>query len=589
MSLKRTVLGLAAIYLACTSALWAGDGVWTTTYPFGGVIPAGGLALDPSEPARIYAAPNWRGLYRSEDAAASWQDLTADEMNSSFRSFMQFLTTDATGSALWLISFNDDGNYRPFRSLDRGESWTRLDAGIAGDLTALSVDPGSSGTLYAGTAAGELYKTVDGGASWSLTGSGLPADEIRSLAVDPLGPQVVYLGTALNGIYKSTDGGANWVNVNNNVTMTTVNDVAINPNDSQIVYAADADGVTGNGIYKSTNGGASWTKLPPTLSFDWRPGHLIAIDPTDTDVLYSVNDSEVVKSVDGGTSWTPHTVTDVQVTAIILDPATPQTLYAGTSGQGIFKSTDGAFSWAEVNQGLRGRNFPHVQAHSIEVDSSDPSIVYTGGIVGGYRSTDGGHGWSSMNLPVGEAGALVTHPSDPGVVYAFSGDLWKSSDYGVSWVNWNNGAFSCFGPGDVVMHPTDSQTLYLAGADSCAASADGVYKSTDGGLNWILMNTGLTNPRIHTLEVDPNNGDVVYAGSEQPDGPPTGVFKTVDGAANWSQLGGGLPSSLFPNQIVVHPADSNLVWVVSGMQNGGVYRSTDGGANWQKLLDGNVT
>ncbi|MCP4654571.1 MAG: DUF11 domain-containing protein, partial [bacterium] len=117
----------------------------------------------------------------------------------------------------------------------------------------------------------------------------------------------------------------------------------------------------------------------------------------------------------------------------------------------------------------------------------------------------------------------------------------------------------------------------------------GVYKSTDGGLNWILMNTGLTNPRIHTLEVDPNNGDVVYAGSEQPDGPPTGVFRTTDGAASWAQLGGGLPSPLFPNQIAVHPADSNLVWVVSGMQNGGVYRSTDGGANWQKLLDGNVT
>ena len=529
-------LYLLATVLITVTALHAGQGTWTTTFPFGGRILPHGVFLDPVNPAVIYAAPVWRGIYRSTDATNSWENITDDIELPFDRTGIRILTTGPAPGSLYAVSHNG-----LFRSTDEGTTWTQIDNGITGNILVLAFDPGNADVVYAGTLEGGLFKTVNAGANWWSIGSpDLPADHIRSIAIDPVQPQILYLGTLSHGCYKSFDGGQTWIPINNNVNMTKIESIVIDPANTLTLYAADSDPSTGMGIFKSADGGQSWTKLSPTLEFGWGPGPYIAIDPVDTENIYSVTHAAVFLSNDGGSNWDSSPVSSSQVNSITVDPANPQVLYAGTR-EGIFKSTNRGQSWIEASNGIRAISFAHSSAHSLAIDRSDPSFMYAGTTDGtngrGYRSADGGQTWTKM-LEWGIS-SIATNPSSPGDVFVFRNDIAKSSDRGLTFTQLNNGFFCCFTEGDMVLHPSDPLTIYLAGANS-EHSADGIYKTTDGGLNWTLMNAGLENPKIHALGIDPNDGDVVYAGTRANSGNESAIYKTTDGGQNWIKLTGGL-------------------------------------------------
>ena len=359
------------------------------------------------------------------------------------------------------------------------------------------------------------------------------------------------------------------MSVNNNVKMTTIGSIAIDPANTDVVYVADSNESTGRSIFKTINGGQSWTNVSPTLGFGSGLGSYIAIDPINTDNIYSVAHAVVFKSTDGGEHWNSVPVSAAQVHSIIINPVNPQILFAGT-GDGVFKSTDGGESWTSASRGMRAINFSHSRSHSLAIDEADPSFIYAGTSNGsegsGHRSTDGGQTWSKVFVPNNGLSSLVTHHAAPGVVFAFHNDVWKSTDRGLTWANINNGSFCCFSEGDLAIHPSDPQILYLAGANSQFAE-DGVYKTIDGGSTWTPMNNGLTNLKIHVLSIDPNDGDVVYAGTAANSGETSAIFRTADGGENWSPLTGGLPSEFNPNQIVVHQLNSNIIYIGSETTN----------------------
>ncbi|MCP4247945.1 MAG: hypothetical protein GY778_12935, partial [bacterium] len=337
-----------------------------------------------------------------------------------------------------------------------GATWTSADDTLGEDLVVLGFDPTDASVLYAGTSNGLVFKTTDGTASWSQVGAGLAGDEIRSIEVDPVTPSSGYLGTSQDGIYKSTDGGANFTGINNNVNMSTVDDILVDPATPANVYAADNDDTTGKGIYKSTDSGANWAKLTPALEFGGWTQTLLAFDPTNTAILYAVSWGEMFKSTDAGATWSSALLDmSVQTTVVIVDPVTPSTLYAGTSGEGVWKSTDGGATWNASNNGMQARNFPASRAHSLHFDVNTANLIYTGGQIGGFRSTDNGVSWSGMNLNT-QISTLATYPGDTGGVWAFDNQLWRSIDGGVTWADGSNGAFCCFGEGDVALHPGDS-------------------------------------------------------------------------------------------------------------------------------------
>ena len=279
----------------------------------------------------------------------------------------------------------------------------------------LAVDPQTPDTLYAGTDSG-VYKSINGGTSWTAMNSGLTNDRVTALAIDPRTPDTLYTGTD-SGVYKSTDGGMNWTAINKGLPGTSaVSVLAIDPQTPNTLYAGTT-GFWGGGVYKTTNGGTSWTAI-----LDVAHIYALAIDPKTPMTLYAGDHRGYVhKSTNGGTRWIAVNtgLTHDDIYALAIDPQTPNTLYAGTTGfwgGTVYKSTNGGTRWIAVNTGLT-----HDDVYALAIDPQTPSTLYAGTWGGGvYKSTNGGTSWTAMNsgLTNDRVTTLAIDPQTPDIIYA---------------------------------------------------------------------------------------------------------------------------------------------------------------------------
>jgi photosystem II stability/assembly factor-like uncharacterized protein len=356
--------------------------------------------------------------------------------------------------------------------------------------SALAIDPLTPTTLYAGTSGG-VFKSTDGGASWSASG----LINVAALAIDPLTPTTLYAGTSnvgvFGGVFKSADGGVSW---NSTGGLTgIVSSLAIDPLTPTTLYAGTLglDSLPGSwgGVYKSTDGGVSWSPAVLLGSgglYCWPCGGVLAlaIDPlipttlfavTAADVAYyedgSVNysaPSQVIKSTDGGVNWIA--LLDVD-SVLAINPLTPTTLYAGTD-DAVYKSTDGGVSWNAT--GLTG-----VGVETLAIDPLTPTTLYAGtGTSGVYKSTDGGASWNAAGLSgVGDVQALAIDPLTPTTLYArtVTSGVYKSTNSGVSWnptglITWSQISAVSLNPTSVVGGSPSTGTVTLS-AEAPAAGA----------------------------------------------------------------------------------------------------------------------
>jgi len=259
------------------------------------------------------------------------------------------------------------------------------------------------------------------------------------------------------------------------------------------------------------------------------------------------------------------------VRALALDPAQPGVLYAATDGIGVVKSIDGGATWTVKSAGLT-----QVNALSLAIDPVASSTIYVGTDNGGvFRSTDGGVSWDSRGLDNKLVDALALDPANSQVVYAgslgpFGAGVFKSTDAGAHWQTMNGGLDN---PAvlALALDPVAPETLY-------AATGDGVFKSTDGAMTWTAMNLGLPpNAVVWSLAID---ATVLYAGSSE------GIFKSSDGAESWTAVSSGVPDTQIM-VVTVDPVQSDTVYQGTAS---GASRSTDGGQTWRVMagLDGMV-
>ncbi|MDH3504964.1 MAG: hypothetical protein OEM58_10625 [Nitrospirota bacterium] len=289
-----------------------------------------------------------------------------------------------------------------YKSSDTGETWTRF----AGELTrtrviSLAIDPALSATVFAGTMGDGTYKSPDGGRTWHQFSAGIQKGTISAIVnqivFNPRGTEMVYAATTV-GVFRSLNGGRNWVERMNGMNeVNFVVSLAIDPQRPNVMYA----GTTG-GVYRTINGTESWEKKSSGMvAADAKMASMalgvngLAVDPTNSDVVYAGTTKGLYKSTDQGERWAKleGSIQDAYVSAIQLDPSQPSTLYLATSDR-VQKSEDSGATWEPKVTGLDATSI-----RSLQISPSDPHVLYVGTNGGGlYRSTDAGESWKRLPL-----------------------------------------------------------------------------------------------------------------------------------------------------------------------------------------------
>jgi photosystem II stability/assembly factor-like uncharacterized protein len=328
----------------------AGDGVFKATdggrswnAASSGIkeIPVRNLAIDPQHSGTLYAA-NGGKVLKTTDAGAHWIAGTLDAWK---------VAIDPQDPSTVFALVNDEFSSQPAKSADGGASWSRLNLPLESNdfVTDLAIDPQNSGVVYAGTAGGGVFKSADSGESWSPANSGLPHDYVGVLAISGGEATTVYASSADcddsgclgDGIFKSTDGGSSWTAANSGLPGGAVSQIAIDAQNPGTLYIGLSWGenINRTGVFKSIDGGASWKQLSPGLPERTYFGSL-AIDPRDSSTVYLGTERGVFRSTDGGENWSVVNsgLPGISVSSLAIDPQDPNSVYAGTEA-GLFVIT----------------------------------------------------------------------------------------------------------------------------------------------------------------------------------------------------------------------------------------------------------
>lgn len=587
-----------------------GLGPWTRQGPEGGSPTA--IVVDPDSPSTIYLATLEGHVYKSTDTGTSWA--TASNGLPQRGNDIRALAMDPAGPSTLYVPIFGDGIYK---TTDGATTWTSASGNLSGSelyVDSIAVVPGQSGVVYAGTIVG-LFKSSNGGATWSPSTNGMGTPWINDLAVSPHQNTTVFAATQ-TGLYRSLNSGTSWSRMTG-IPDSRVESVDCHPGLSWAVFASSR-ATGGQGIYRSTSGGGGWSLVrslsEPVFGFafdvdntnvvytainaigggtlgvlksmdtgvNWSFSGLglthpyqvisIAAHPTPGTLFAGQLDEGVHKSSDAGGNWTAHSggLIDIALSTVRTDPNDPAIIYVGASttgneGEGVYKSLDGGVTWDKT-----GGLTTHVG--ELAVLPTTPTRIYAAGLYSTFRSDDAGASWSwaGSGLTNGQTRSLVYDPAVLDTLYqaTFGGGIFKTTDGGTSWVSVNDG-LATLNVGALAIDPDTTDTLY-AGTD------DGVYKTTDGAATWMLQSSGLNGATVFDLAIDPNTPNVIFASTD------AAFFISLDGAQSWSPAGAEPPCT-YIRDFAIDPDDANSIFVYC---NGAVHCSVDRGATWSGCSDG---
>jgi uncharacterized repeat protein (TIGR01451 family) len=436
--------------------LWSarGDGAWVSndrgvnwTQVYGSFVSA--IAIDPSNPVVLYLGEPYGQVLRTADAGATWADVSG---NISAGKVLAVAVNPAQDSQILVGGFSGLAG-----SNTSGNTWSMQQSGlISSTIGGFSADPtldriyinvpsggiyftangalsttpvnnagllqltrannpfyissmlARSGGLFASQYTG-LGRSFDGGNTWSqVVVPPTQSYQLFAMVSPPGAPQTV-LAASVSALYRSTDGGDLWTPITAGVPPNSVvSQLFAAASDPTIAYAflylpgAVGMAPTILGAYRSADGGLSWAAANPNPASG--PSNLLlAVDPTDANILYGSTNTALLKSTDGGVTWTPlgwdFTTYHESVNALAIDPAHPNILVASTVAR-IARSVDGGASW----ETLRPQNtFPLWSSFSLIVDPKRPENLLVGTL---------GYGVQQLTVAPDLALAVVA-PADP--------------------------------------------------------------------------------------------------------------------------------------------------------------------------------
>jgi hypothetical protein len=465
-----------------------------------------------------------------------------------------------------------------------------------------------------------MLPQTPGSGAWQLIGpgalgnaydGGTVSGRIASIAADPKDANTLYISAAGGGVWKTTNGGTSWSPLTDDQAVLAMGSIAVDPTNSSIIYAGtgepnfSGDSFYGYGILKSTDGGATWTNVGPTEFAQSRLATAkIVIDGTDStgDTVYATGVSAVngyyggfgvYKTTDGGVSWTNTTnsLTSSPICDLVIDPTNAQILYAavgdtgGESDSGIYKTTNGGASWA-----LAG-NYPKGAANgrtALAISTTSHLEVFalvenpsTGGLKYIQKSTDGGATWSAVstgsigNFLSGQGWydlAIAIDPKNANNVYA-AGDHYGgtniilSTNAGASWTDISN-----YGPSGP--HSDEHALAFDAAGKLLSGSDGGIWRlASTSPVTWTNLNGNLATIQLEGIALHPTDSTIAYGGSQD-----NGTEK-YSGSVAWSEVRGG-------DGGITRVDQTNPNTVYHEYYSVSIERSDDGGNTWNGITSG---
>ena len=512
-----------------------------------------------------------------------------------------------------------------WKSTNAGVTWSVISDGIpAAGVTDVAIDPTNSNTLYALTGDGDraiyhpysrgLYKSTDGGASWSTTGLNYASGSttLCAVLVHPTSTNIVLVGGS-NGIWRSTNGGASFTQVNS----TSIREVVFNPTRPNTVFAASRTGAV---LLRSYDGGVSWTQMTTGLPTSATARRFsMDVSKVDTNYVYlmatntSDNMEGFYRSTDGGTSFTQMAGATPNIAngqgwynlAVAADPVAVNTVYA--AGFTVYKSTDGGTTLTNVS-------IPHVDVHDLQFLGTNLLAASDGGV---YLRNTTINTWANLssNLAIAQPYGLGLSPTnitaiisghqDNGTNLTTNVTSWKRVSGGdgmiafIDRTNTNN-LFMTYQNGTLrrstdgglsssdlysvpngywvtpfMQDPVTATTLYTGGYE--------VYKSTNSGTTWAAISAFGTPAakQFLWLDVCRTNNQIIYAMTASQ------LYKTVDGGTNWTEVTTGLPTGVTYQHVHIDVNNPNAVYVSSASTTGrSVYYTSNAGGAWTNISAG---
>lgn len=540
---------------------------WIAAGPWGGGATA--VAVNPANPNMLLAGGRNSLVYRSLDRGETWTRLAFPRH---FAGKVTSLLFDASDPQRYLVGIDNNGS--PFSGLwitrDEGRTWTEQ-AELSGTAVyALAAWRKDSRILAAGTAQG-VWISDDCGKKWRRISKPWLHEMrvVTAVAFSPEDRKSVYAGTP-HLPWKTTDGGESWQSIHEGmIDDSDVFSIYVDPrNPGRVLLSACS------GIYRTGSGGAPWTKfkgIPPNL----RRTHAVHIDAAHPDVIYAGTTLGLLKSTDGATF---KRMNELAILGMAFDPEAASRFYIAAEASGLWKTEDGGKTLQRIDEGFTTRRVGQIAHAGSRLYLTTLQDGDAGGL---FSSDDRGGKWklvADADLLGGQHFQfLAAHPANPNTLLVGNTDrLRRTVDAGKTW---KDIAVPGAGRSGGEASPAQLQCLASAtaakGAVLLAGTSRGLFRSTDFGSTW--ASAALTSVRIVSSVLGMTVADQrVLARTRD------SLYLSGDAGLTWKPLGFLLPTSIIYD-IALSPRPDEAVLLATAQ---GLYRNQPGSTRWERITGG---
>jgi photosystem II stability/assembly factor-like uncharacterized protein len=590
------------------------------------------------------------GMYRSNDTGRTWTQLGLEATQ-----MIAYVDVDPTNPDRLFVAalghpYGPNAERGIYRSTDGGRTFEKVlykDEYTSGNE--VRIDPSNPNTVYATLwqqqqtfyeaasfgpdstwpGAGGIYKSTDGGTTWTQLGGGLPAVLEANIAIAPSNPQVIYAmvasvspagGSGPVGFYKSSDGGAHWTLRTRIPGATVVGDttaatadarplgrigggdlppIVVDPKNENVIYSASIV------MWRTEDAGTSWSAVRGSPGGD--DYQRIWISPDDANLILAVSDQGAVISSNRGESWSNwYTQPTAAVYHVTADNAFPYRVCSGQQDSGSLcvssRSDDGEITFHDWHPA-------NIQEYGIGApDPRDPDVVF-GSARRGVSRYDRRTGQTAQVGPDSAARGdkygrnvrtmpLIWSPVNPGVLFYTSNVVWKSIDHARTWTRispdlarqtWAVPASAGRYTSGVTPTPRGAITALSPSPRNLAVlwagTDDGnIQVTTNGGATWQNVTPPAIKPwtRIFNIEAGHFDTRTAYAAANtlRIDDAHPHFWRTHDAGRTWTEIDNGIAPNAVANSIREDPRVPGLLYAATDAQ---VWVSFDDGATWQSL------